>query len=288
MEDWWGVKKGLPLSGDWWNSGGSEISKLLPSATISSAPTGQAARDLDFTQSGAGLANAGIDEKDMFPRYEKLRAHKDEKAGGNRQLWKNLSRWTSTPQGANLDPEQAQLFNVYHTTGKRDPRLKDQTVAAALDWGIRDNTRGQVHKESFLDSVLGKLLVGAGQIGLSFVPGVGPALSAGLGGITGAMNGGGPLGALTGAVGGYGLGKGAQWLSNGVQTGFGALNNVNALMGSETAARAGTGTANTAFSLGSGGRAIEKGASATAAVLRERKRRKEMEEMLRLSSGEEP
>ena len=142
---------------------------------------------------------------------------------------------------------------------------------------MREGTRSQVHKKSFLTSTLGKLLVGAGQIGLSFVPGVGPALSAGLGGITGAMNGGGPLGALTGALQGYGLGKGTQWLSNGVQHGFGALNNVNAFMPADIAERAGSGVANTSFSLGAGGRAATKGASATAKLLRARKARADAE-----------
>ncbi len=284
MADWWGNgpnagKPVMPLNADWWTSGGDAAVPRGASQLASAAPSaaGVPARSLDFKAPGAGLANAGIDDQDMYPRFEKLRAHKDEKAGGNRQLWKNLDRWENTPQGANVDPEQKKLFDLYHRTGQRDPRLKDSTVAAALDWGVREGTRSQVHKKSFLTSTLGKLLVGAGQIGLSFVPGVGPALSAGLGGITGAMNGGGPLGALTGALQGYGLGKGTQWLSNGVQHGFGALNNVNAFMPGDIAARAGSGTANTAFSLGSGGRAIEKGASATAKVLRARKARADAE-----------
>lgn len=287
MADWWGNGPNAgqpvaPLSGDWWSGGGTAGPRaLLPGSTATLPPQGQAARDLDFTQPGAGLANAGIDERDMFPRFEKLRGLRDQKEGGNRQLWKNLGRWTSTPQGKNLSPDQVKAFNHYYNTGERLPELKDQTVAAALDWGVREGTRSQVHKKSFLTSTLGKLLVGAGQIGLSFVPGVGPALSAGLGGITGAMNGGGPLGALTGAIQGYGLGKGTQWLSNGVQHGFGALNNVNAFMPADVAARAGSGTANTAFSLGTTGRAVERGASATASALRTRRARQEAEAAFR-------
>lgn len=272
MANFWsgGSRASMPLGGDWWGT-----------ASAMNGGTPASARSLDFKAPGAGLQNAGIDEKDMYPRFEKLRGLKDQKEGGNRQLWKNLDRWETTPNAANVDPVQKQLFDQYHATGERDPRLKDTTVATALDWGVREGTRSQVHKKSFLTSTLGKLLVGAGQIGLSFVPGVGPALSAGLGGVTGAMNGGGPLGALTGAVSGYGIGKGTQFLSNGIQHGFGALNNVNAFMPGDIAARAGSGAANTSFSLGTTGRAVEKSASAAAKALRARKAREEAEKSFR-------
>ena len=272
MANFWsgGSRASMPLGGDWWGT-----------ASAMNGGTPASARSLDFKAPGAGLQNAGIDEKDMYPRFEKLRGLKDQKEGGNRQLWKNLDRWETTPNAANVDPVQKQLFDEYHRTGKRDPALRDETVSTALDWGVREGTRSQVHKKSFLTSTLGKLLVGAGQIGLSFVPGVGPALSAGLGGVTGAMNGGGPLGALTGAVSGYGIGKGTQFLSNGIQHGFGALNNVNAFMPGDIAARAGSGAANTSFSLGTTGRAVEKSASAAAKALRARKAREEAEKSFR-------
>ncbi len=272
MANFWsgGSRASMPLGGDWWGT-----------ASAMNGGTPASARSLDFKAPGAGLQNAGIDEKDMYPRFEKLRGLKDQKEGGNRQLWKNLDRWETTPNAANVDPVQKQLFDEYHRTGKRDPALRDETVSTALDWGVREGTRSQVHKKSFLTSTLGKFLVGAGQIGLSFVPGVGPALSAGLGGVTGAMNGGGPLGALTGAVSGYGIGKGTQFLSNGIQHGFGALNNVNAFMPGDIAARAGSGAANTSFSLGTTGRAVEKSASAAAKALRARKAREEAEKSFR-------
>ena len=284
MADWWHPKSTatMPLGGDWWNSanaGGGDWWNSANAGGGNGAPA--PARSLDFKAPGAGLQNAGITERNMYPRFEKLRAHSGEKGGGNAQLWKNLDRWETTPNAANVDPVQKQLFDEYHRTGERDPRLKDTTVATALDWGVREGTRSQVHKKSFLTSTLGKLLVGAGQIGLSFVPGVGPALSAGLGGVTGAMNGGGPLGALTGAVSGYGIGKGTQFLSNGIQHGFGALNNVNAFMPGDIAARAGSGAANTSFSLGTTGRAVEKSASAAAKALRARKAREEAEKSFR-------
>ena len=280
MADWWtpqgasAGKPAMPLNGAPLR-GMPSRSGFAPSASAgpAGAPTAQSARDLDFTASGAGLANAGINERNMIPRFEKLRGVKDEKAGGSRQLWKNLDRWENTPQGAKVDPEQKRLFDLYHRTGTRDPRLKNSTVAAALDWGVREGTRSQMHKENFFDSGLGRILGTVGQVAASFIPVVGPYVSMGIGALHGGLKskGGGWGGALTGAASGYGIGKGTQWLSNGAQYGFGALNNVNAFMPGDIAARAGSGTANTAFSLGAGGRAIEKGASLTASALRRRK-----------------
>lgn len=149
MADWWNPKSRatMPLGGDWWGTA-STVNGGAP------AP----ARSLDFTQPGAGLQNAGIDEKDMYPRFEKLRAHSEEKGGGNAQLWKNLDRWETTPNAAHVDAEQKKLFDHYHATGERLPGLKDETVAAALDWGVREGTRSQVHKKTFMQSTLGKLL----------------------------------------------------------------------------------------------------------------------------------
>jgi hypothetical protein len=153
MADWWGNGQPVtPLGGNFWNPSGS----AAPRAAGAAGPT--PAKFLDFKAAGAGLENAGITDRNMYPRFEKLRGLKDQKEGGNAQLWKNLDRWENTPQGANVDPEQKRLFDLYHRTGKRDPGLKDDTVAAALDWGVREGTRSQVHKERFMDSTLGRLL----------------------------------------------------------------------------------------------------------------------------------
>lgn len=73
MADWWNSKNpaAMPLGGDWWNTASAGGGAPAP------------ARSLDFKAPGAGLQNAGIDEKDMYPRLEKLRGLSDQKEGGN-------------------------------------------------------------------------------------------------------------------------------------------------------------------------------------------------------------
>ncbi len=301
MVDWWGNSSGkpvMPLGGDWWNTaGGSGSRPLLPSATMTQAPPGQAARYLDFTASGAGIANAGISEKNMFPRYEKLRGVRDQKEGGSRQLWGNLSRWTTTPNAKNLDPVQAKLFNLYHTTGKRDPGLKNSTVAAALDWGIRDNTRGQVHKERFMDSALGKIL---GVVATAAGAVVGGPIGAGV--ASGLYNGvgnksvvSGLTGAATGYAGGSLLGRVglpsnlAGIPGGGTASGLAAaagnapLTSINGLftgrVGAQIASRAG-GTA--------ASRLVSKGAAATAKALRLREEREAAKQAFLRQQGAKP
>lgn len=181
------------------------------------------AKNVDFTAPGMGLALGGVTDRNLYAKYDKLRSVRDEKAGGSKQLWGNLSRWTTTPQGKNLDPKQAQLFNQYIATGKKPAGLKDQTAAAAMDWGLREAGRFQQHKPvSLLSKIAGPLLtIGAGFIN--------PALAAGVGGYFGQKNGGGVLGGLLGAAGGYLGGQsianagGASGIYNSVKNGVGNL-----------------------------------------------------------------
>lgn len=158
------------------------------------------AKNLPFTEPGAGLALGGVTDRNLYAKYDKLRGVRDEKAGGSKQLWDNLSRWTTTKQGANLDPEQARLFNEYIQTGAKPAGLNDQTASAAMDWGLREAGRFQQHKPvSLLSKLAGPLLT----IGAGMIPGVGPLAAAGVGGYFGQKNGGGVLGGLLGAAGGY-------------------------------------------------------------------------------------
>lgn len=269
MADWWNPKSSatMPLGGDWWNSMGATAGGPAP------------ARSLDFKQPGAGLQNAGIDEHDMYPRFEKLRAHSDEKAGGNRQLWKNLDRWENTPNAANVDPEQKKLFDHYHATGERLPGLKDETVAAALDWGVREGTRSQVHKKTFMSSPLGRLLgipitaagyaiggpLGAG-IANGLYQGVGNHdVLSGIGGFASGYAGGSLGGKLLGATGNAINLPGGGTIS-GLFNGGAPLGNINQFMPGDILRRAG----------GAAGpeRYVTKGASGIAKALRGRKNRK--------------
>lgn len=276
MANFWsgGSRASMPLGGDWWGT-----------ASAMNGGTPASARSLDFKAPGAGLQNAGIDEKDMYPRFEKLRGLKDQKEGGNRQLWKNLDRWEDTPNAQNVDAEQKQLFDQYHATGERDPRLKDTTVATALDWGVREGTRSQVHKKTFMSSTLGKLLgipitaagfavggpLGAG-IANGLYQGVGNHdVLAGLGGFAGGYAGGSLGGKLLG-VGGNAAGLPGGGTISGMFGGGAPLSNINQFMPSDIVSRAGS-----AGSAMRPEKLITKGASGVAKVLRGRKARKDAE-----------
>lgn len=267
MADWWNPKSAatMPLGGDWWN-------------TANTGPPASA-RSLDFKQPGAGLQNAGITERNMYPRLEKLREHSGEKGGGNAQLWKNLDRWETTPNAANVDPEQKKLFDHYHATGERSPGLKDETVAAALDWGVREGTRSQVHKKTFMQSTLGRLLgipitaagfaVG-GPLGAGVANGLYQGIGnhdalAGLGGFASGYAGGSLGGKLLGATGNAINLPGGGTIS-GLFNGGAPLSNINQFMPHDIVGRAGAGAAGPE-------RLITKGASGVAKALRNRGRK---------------
>lgn len=121
---------------------------------------------------------------------------------------------------------------VTKEASKNNWNLNDiQGITYGADWYYRDLARRMGKSNNFLDSTLGKIIATAGQIGLGFVPGVGPALSAGLGAYTGQRNGGGILGGLLGAAGGYGAGKlganiAANGLSNTISSGLNSIQNL--------------------------------------------------------------
>jgi hypothetical protein len=158
------------------------------------------AKNLPFTQPGAGLALGGVTDRNLYAKYDKLRGVRDEKAGGSRQLWQNLSRYTTTPQAAKLDPEQGRLFNEYMQTGVKPAGLQDATASRAMDWGLREAGRFQQHKPiSLLEKIAGPVLT----IAASAIPVIGPYAGAAVGAYMGQRNGGGALGGLLGAAGGY-------------------------------------------------------------------------------------
>ncbi len=276
MADWWGNggnRSVMPLSNDWWGTGAASA------GGGASAPA--PARSLNFKQPGAGLENAGIDARDMFPRFEKLRGLKDQKEGGNAQLWKNLSRWTSTPNAQHLAPDQAAAFNHYVQTGERLPTLKDETVATALDWGVREGTRSQVHKKTFMQSTLGKLLgipitaagyaVG-GPLGAGIANGLYQGIGnhdvlSGLGGFASGYAGGSFGGKLLGVTGNAAGLPGGGTVS-GLFGGGAPLSNINQFMPSDIISRAGTGAAGPE-------KLITKGASGVAKALRNRNRNRD-------------
>lgn len=191
----------------------TSIPGAKPKPTKYGAREGVNAKTLPFDQPGAGNAGYGVDVTNVYTVIDKLRAHKGEKAGGSKQLWDNLSRWTSTPQVAHLNTDQQRLFDQFIQTGKRDPALKDRTVLLAVDWALRDVARGQQHKQGFLDSFLGKLVTVALEVGATVVtgnPAAGAAVGAAIGGVKGGLK-----GAIFGGIEGYGVGSATNWVANG-------------------------------------------------------------------------
>lgn len=155
--------------------------------SMSSKP-GMNALNTDFTQPGAGLAQTGVTLQNLHQKWNALYKDRANKKGGSKQLYDNLVRWTTTPNAQHFvktNPQQAALFQKSVETGVIQPGLTPQTMAAALDWGIRENDRSQQHKSNFLDSTFGKILGKLMQVGVAFIPGVGTpmamALGAGLG-----------------------------------------------------------------------------------------------------------
>lgn len=161
------------------------------------------AKNLPFTQAGVGNANYGINDSNVWARVEKLRQHQTEKAGGSKELWGNLARWTDTNQSPKLGQAQKDLWDQYIASGKRPAGLLGSTALTATDWALRDVGRAQQHKPvNFFTEYLMDPLV---QIGLGFVPVAGPWLAAAYGGIKGGVEGGwkqGILGGFSGYAGG--------------------------------------------------------------------------------------
>lgn len=291
MADWWGNAGTAQNGKDWW--GNSLSATPMPGLVIGapSTPSPQTppgppplarntynAKNLPLGDPEIAAQNYGVTNDNVDEWWGKIWNNRTNKAGGSRQIYNKVADWASPKKirarGGDPNDTQWQLVNEAIRTGKVDPRLKPEVLRRGAGVGLSETARHQQHKKSFLDTWLGKALTLGGQAALSFVPGVGPYLSAGFGGITGAMNGGGPLGFATGALGGYGVGSGTQWLRNGLSTGFTALNDVNAFMPADVAARAGsTASVNPSFALGPGGRLVKRGASVAARTLRNRERR---------------
>lgn len=182
----------------------------VPVATVN-------AQSLDFTKPGAGAAGYGWVVDNVGAGLTKLYGARANKAGGSKVIWDKMV--SNTAQSLARSPNSAisKQFKAFLDTGKFPDKPSPHFLKYALeslDVGLREAARNQQHKEGFLDSFLGKLLVTALEVGASFLPG-GQFVAAGIGAATGAMNGGGVLGAIKGGIAGYGIGKGTQWVANG-------------------------------------------------------------------------
>ena len=174
------------------------------------------AKNLPYSEAGSGNAWVGITADNVFASIDKIRGKQTEKAGGSKEAWGNLSRWSVTNTGPRADREQLRMFDEYIKTGKRDPGLTTDTALRATDWTFRDAAQGQQNKKNFLDSTFGKVLTIAAQIGATIVTG-NPAAAMAIGAASGGLKaqGGGWMGAAFGVAQGYGVAGATSWVANG-------------------------------------------------------------------------
>ena len=82
------------------------MSKFVP---LSDKP-GMNALNTDFTRPGAGLEQAQITLDNLNAKWAKLYKNRENKAGGSKQLYENLARWTETKNAQHFvktQPQQA-------------------------------------------------------------------------------------------------------------------------------------------------------------------------------------
>lgn len=270
MADWWG--NNANTGGSWWN-GGTQSSGLGPSGGAVARNTYNA-KNLPLGDPYVAAENYGVTTDNVGEKWGKIWANRGNKAGGSKQIFDKVSNWASPEKirarGGDPNDLQWQLVNEAIRTGKVDPRLKPETLRRGMGVGLSETARHQQHKPKnfFTSYLLDPLVMG----GLSLIPGVGPYAAMAYGGIKGGVEDG-VLGALTGIASGYGAGQFTNWAKNGLTAGFGALNNVNAFMPADIAARAGTSALPQPWTLGAGGRVAVKGGKTVANVLRNRGRR---------------
>lgn len=192
-----------------------------PVASPAAAPgqrSGATAKNVEFDKPGAGNAMVGINADNVYSELDRLRADRENKAGGSKQSWENLTRFTSTPNASHLAPDQASAFNDYIGTGKRSANLKTETVLAATDWTFRDVGRSQQHKpKGFLDSVIGQILVTAAEVAAGALTG-GAAIPALIGAGVGYARGG-VKGAIFGGISGAAAGSAGSSIGTAVGSG---------------------------------------------------------------------
>ena len=182
----------------------------------------------------------------------KLYANRTDKSGGNAYIFGAVSKYAgNTGKGmANWDTLRGALSSGDFS------KVSDAVALQALDFGFREQGRQQQNKSSFLDSVLGKVITIGAEVAAAFAGGpiAAAAVGAGVGGVRDGWK-----GAAFGALEGYGVGKGTEWLTGGGPQNLfndarnfltGTVTDVNALMPADIAARAGTSAAGTAGATG--------------------------------------
>lgn len=177
------------------------------------------AKTLPLARPDIAAANYGVTYENAPAKLEKLWAHRDEKAGGSREIYEKLVKHASPEailkRGGDPNSVQWKYFREYLDTGKVNPNMKPQLAHDMLGVGLSETARHQQHKpKNFFTQYLMDPLI---EAGLGAIPGIGPGLAIAYGGIKGGVEGG-PLGALTGIASGYGAGNFGSGLGSAVSS----------------------------------------------------------------------
>lgn len=172
------------------------------------------AKNLPLGRPDIAAQNYGVDRDNVFEKFGKIWNDRTTEDGGSKQIYDKLVQWSSPEAIVERDPRadpnglQWTLIREALNTGKLDPRINPDTLLRGMGTGLSETARFQQHKPQ---SLLGKIAGPLVTLGLAAIPGVGPYLAAGAGGYFGQKNGGGVLGGLLGAAGGY---LGGQSIAN--------------------------------------------------------------------------
>ena len=193
------------------------------------------AKTLPYSVSGAGAANTGIRESNVYDKlrqiynewgqYESSGFEGGNKMGGNKSNWEAMKSWNTgdRPESANSMASaygSKEAMDKFLATGEITPDLNPTYALEAYDYAERETARQQQTKTpSFFKSFTGAVV---GAIAGSFVAGpVGAGVGAAAGsGIQGAVEGNSPLSVLTSMATSY---FGASSIATGFQNAANAL-----------------------------------------------------------------
>jgi len=222
------------------SAGFSDIPLFQPSSWASAGvqfikPNQFNAKTLPYSVSGAGAANTGIRESNVYDKlrqiynewgqYESSGFEGGNKMGGNKSNWEAMKSWNTgdRPESANSMASaygSKEAMDKFLATGEITPDLNPTYALEAYDYAERETARQQQTKTpSFFKSFTGAVV---GAIAGSFVAGpVGAGVGAAAGsGIQGAVEGNSPLSVLTSMATSY---FGASSIATGFQNAANAL-----------------------------------------------------------------
>lgn len=166
----------------------------------------------DINKGYSGLWAAGYDIRDPDV-VNKLRASYAGTGGNAAGFNEKIGSFRSNNPNVAAGTHAGSLS----TTLGRSISPEDAAFLSETNWYNADLARRMDKSNNFLDSTLGKILSAGLKVGLGFIPGVGPLLSAGLGAYTGQRTGG-VLGGILGGLSGYGSGQlGASLATHGIK-----------------------------------------------------------------------